>query len=105
MSVNRKRPPTRFGNSYAVPPEVEDFNAVLEFGAKKHGALNFLEPNGKKCSEADMFASIGRHLEGAKRGEVDAESGLDHILHAISRLQMLYIRRVRNIVHSDDEVK
>ena len=80
--------------------EVEflDFLKVLEFGAKKHGNYNWLEPKGKKSSHKDMHASMFRHLAESSAGHrADKESGLDPLLHLASRALMLYTRLKRGI--------
>jgi len=70
-----------------------DLVQVLEFGAKKHGAHNWLQPNGKKSSHKDMMASIFRHVaEGSVGHTKDHESGLHPLLHAACRCLMGYVR-------------
>ena len=84
-------------------PEFYDILKVLEMGAAKHGAHNWLEPNGKKSSHKDMYASIFRHVASGSVGEtVDVESGLHPTLHAACRLLMVYTRDKRGIRHNED---
>jgi len=88
------------------PPELDDWKAVLRMGAEKHGANNWLEPNGKKSSHNDMHASMSRHLEESWKGEMhDKESGLHPLLHLASRALMMYTRSKRGIIHEDDTNK
>jgi hypothetical protein len=85
------------------PPELNDWMAVMEFGAKKHGANNWLEKNGSKSSHNDMHASMSRHLEESWEGGLhDKDTGLHPLLHLASRALMMYVRNKRNIVHHDD---
>ena len=106
-----------------VPEEFEDYKKVLEMGANKHGANNWLEPNGAKSSFKQMHDSMFHHLarsfadsyywynletkqchsyEGGLT-RIDEESDLDHLLHLICRAQMMYTRIKRNIRHEDDK--
>ena len=84
-------------------PEFDDLYKVMEMGAKKHGAHNWLEPNGNKSSHKDMHASMFRHLSESSTGSLrDEESGLHPLLHLITRALMEYTRQVRGIVHEED---
>lgn len=84
-------------------PEFDDIYKVLEMGAKKHGAHNWLEPNGNKSSHKDMCSSMFRHLAEASTGKIkDDESGLHPLLHLVTRALMLYVRQERGVVHVDD---
>lgn len=100
-------------SAYQVPEEFQDYLQVMEMGAKKHGADNWLDPNGKKSSFKQMHDSMFHHLaESYAQGDIidfagmtlrqDAESGLDPLLHLICRAQMLYTRLKRGIRHQDD---
>lgn len=100
--------------------EFTDFLQVLEFGAKKHGELNWLEPGGKKSSFNDMHASMFRHLAESQSqqtlghtsscccgnvsflGRGDKESGLDPLLHLAARALMMYTRLKRELYHPED---
>ena len=88
-------------------PEFYDILKVLEMGAAKHGAHNWLnKAGGKKSSFKDMHDSMFHHLaeswgqkdrdmfkqpqpHGADRRE-DEESGLDPLLHLACRALMCY---------------
>lgn len=84
-------------------PEFFDYLKVNMFGGKKHGKDNWLQPNGTKSSHKDMYASIFRHVAEAYSGKTaDDESGLHPVLHAVSRLLMVYTRYKRGLVHDDD---
>ena len=79
-------------------------------GAEKHGANNWLDPNGSKSSFKQMHDSMFHHLaesyaQGSWFGKLDREdeeSGLDPLLHLITRAQMMYTRIQRDIRHEDD---
>jgi len=86
-----------------LPDQFRDYLDVIRIGAAKHGDNNWLEPNGKKSSHKDMHASMFRHLAHSSAGHrKDDESGLDHLLHLITRAQMMYTRIQRNIKHKED---
>ncbi len=97
-------------NSYYIveedrvcPDEFEAYKEVIEHGASKYGYNNWLEPDGQKSSLRDMHASMFRHLAESSSGiRVDHESGLDPLLHLITRAQMVYTRLQRNINHKED---
>ncbi len=87
----------------AVPSEMFDFMKIMEMGAKKHGANNWLGPNGKKSDEKSMCDSMFHHLAEAYSGKRrDGESGLDPLLHLACRALMLYTRRQKGLVHELD---
>ncbi len=95
-----------------IPKEMDDWKKILEMGAKKHGANNWLDPDGKKSSEREMQDSMFHHLaksfassqEFSPRGfRFDKESNLDHLLHLACRALMLYTRRQKGIVHKEDK--
>lgn len=84
--------------------EFFDFLEVLRMGAKKHGNLNWLQPNGKTSNHRDMHASMFRHLASSYANDrIDKESGLDHLLHLASRSLMYYTILKRGIKHVDDK--
>lgn len=88
-----------------IPQEMYDWTDVLEMGAKKYGANNWLEPDGKNANEKNTHASMFRHLAKSSAGIInDEESGLDHLLHVACRALMLYTRRKRNIIHKEDKL-
>lgn len=95
--------------SEAIPAEFFDFIEIIKMGSIKYSMNNWLEPEGTKSSEKDMHASMFRHLAQSStsggKGELrlDTESGLDHLLHLITRAQMLYTRRKRMIRSSEDK--
>jgi hypothetical protein len=87
----------------ALPDEMLDFINVIAMGAKKYKMNNWLEPNGRKCSEREMHDSMFHHLAESFSGfHRDVESGLDPLLHLACRSMMLYTRRMRGIRHEDD---
>lgn len=86
-----------------MEPEFMDFLKVIHFGAAKHGDKNWLEPNGKKASHKEMHDSMFHHLAESFAGvREDKETGLDPLLHLISRAMMMYVRRKRGIKHEAD---
>lgn len=88
-----------------IPDEMYNFIKVVEFGvAKGYEPNNWLEPNGKRCSEKAMHDSMFHHLAESfsKDVKIDKESGLDPLLHLACRALMLYTRRQKGIVHGDD---
>ena len=90
-------------SSYQVPEEFQDYLQVMEMGARKHGADNWLNPNGSKSSFKQMHSSMFRHLAESSAGKTeDHESGLHPLLHLICRAQMLYTRITRGIKHDED---
>ncbi len=94
----------------AITPEMFDFLKIVSMGAKKYAMNNWLEPNGKKSSEKEMSDSMFHHLaESYTKSKthvhweiLDAESGLDPLLHLACRALMLYTRRQRNVRHEND---
>lgn len=93
---------------YQIPKEFDDFKQVMEMGAKKHGADNWLNAEGSKSSFKQMHDSMFHHLsESYVQGEDlntrgDHESTLDPLLHLICRAQMMYTRLQRQLRHSKD---
>ena len=86
-------------------PEFADIMKVIEFGAQKHGDVNWTKTAGKKSSHKDMHASMFRHLADSSAGNFsDHETGFDPLLHLAVRALMTYTRRKRNIIHPEDEV-
>lgn len=94
-----------------IPPEFEDYKEIMEMGAKKHGANNWLKADGDKSSFKQMHDSMFHHLAesfaaGTYYGPLerkDAESGLDPLLHLATRALMCYTRIKRDIIHKDDK--
>ena len=83
-------------------PEFYDILEVLEFGATKHGASNWLETDGRKSSRKNMLESMGRHWAEAHTSHIDHETKLDPLLHLACRALMAYTRSKRDIRHPDD---
>jgi len=85
--------------------EFLDFLKVLDFGASKHGAMNWLDPNGRKASHVEMHESMQRHLTSSFNNDrLDMETGLDHLLHLAARALMMYTRIKRGIRHEHDDL-
>lgn len=86
-----------------MPQEFLDIIKVLEFGAKKHGDTNWLQPNGNKSSHKEMHDSAWHHLAESYAGNTaDHETGFHPALHAAVRMLMIYTRYLRGIVHEKD---
>ena len=87
-----------------IPSEfIEALQDVLDFGARKHGDMNWLECNGSKSSWKDMHASMFRHLASSQAGEVyDDETRLLHVAHLATRALMVYTRIKRDLWHKED---
>ncbi len=86
-----------------IPSEMHDFMKVLEMGARKYSANNWLEPNGKRSSFKEYHDSAFHHLANSYSGQrLDTESGLDHLLHVACNALMLYTRLKRGIKHEKD---
>jgi hypothetical protein len=88
--------------------ELEDFtryiNEVLEFGAMKHGELNWKLPNGKKSSHEDMHNSMFHHIAQSYAGTThDKETGFHPLAHAACRCLMQLYRINHNLIHKDDK--
>lgn len=86
-----------------------DTMSVFDFGAEKHPdsgeTPNFLTPEGNKCSLKERGSGALRHVARTfmNPGQLDDESKLPELLHAISCLAILYIRHKRNITHPLDK--
>ena len=73
-------------------PMLEPAAKVLEFGSKKYARWNFRNPN--PGFEQRLVAAILRHMLQHTNGEeLDAESGLPHLAHALASLMMIFDRR------------
>lgn len=83
-----------------LPPEsLEQLVAVLTYGAKKYGDRNWEQ--GLKYSR--VFAAVQRHLWAWYSGEdTDAESGINHLAHAMCGIAFLIAYTKREMVHYDD---
>lgn len=81
-----------------IPPEMFDFIKVMNFGAKKYAANNWLLPDGINSDHKSMHASIFRHVAESSCGHKhDWETGLHPLLHAATRCLMLYTRQQRGL--------
>ena len=66
---------------------------VLTFGAKKYDPWNWY----KGMDHSRLIAATLRHISADQQGEnTDAESGLDHLAHAICDLMFVYTLRKRS---------
>lgn len=87
-----------------------DLQAVLDFGGQKHGYGSWKNPDNPSLQHKANYVSIYRHLAKAmvNKGSVDPDTGVDHRLHAISRLCMSYIRDKRGVgvdVETADDIR
>jgi hypothetical protein len=101
-------------------PKIFDFLDGYEFGIPKHGEWNWLEADGNKSSFVDNHHSLWHHVaesfcQGAFGQDaygqgnrdmpiprMDKESGLDPLIHAQCRANMMYVRIALGIFHKDD---
>lgn len=104
----------------SIPPEFGHFVEVLDFGATKYEPDNWMRPEGVKSDFDQMHKSIIHHIAHSysvkkdasiadlhqavrvgflrgTEGRKDSESGLDTLLHGITRAQMLYCRLRRGL--------
>lgn len=84
---------------HLVKPEmIEEIAKVLTFGKKKYSEDNWLElPDAEKR----YYSAAMRHIEARRKGEVfDKESGLRHISHAITCLEFMLYKEIK-----DEEAK
>lgn len=80
------------------PTALEAVVKVLGFGAKKYGSYNWR--NGFKWTR--LFSACGRHTFAWLRGEdLDPESGLPHLAHAICCLLFLLEHYLLNFGEDD----
>lgn len=76
---------------------------VLEMGAQKHGAHNWVE-HGKKMSHTENHDSMFHHIAQSYSGiSHDNESGLIHIAHLGCRAMMEYVCMVEGL-HGRDKL-
>ena len=86
-----------------VPAEMYHFIRVMIKGAEKYEADNWLNADGHHSSHKDMHASMFRHLaDSHANNRIDADSGLDPLLHLATRALMCYTRINREIKHPND---
>jgi hypothetical protein len=71
---------------------LEDATKVLMFGEKKYARFNYRNPSPN--FEQRMMAAVMRHVTKFNGGEeIDEESGLPHLAHALATLMMVFDRR------------
>jgi hypothetical protein len=89
-----------------VPPEViQSVAQVLAFGAKKYGANNWRHDL-NNTTWSRTYSSIQRHLMSFWAGEdIDPESGMSHIDHAITQLMILKTAINEGSPEMDDRFK
>lgn len=83
-------------DGYEIPPEFFDFLKAMD--PPKYTKGSWKE---KDCPSMQFTRNIGSvlsHLSKVLKGEnIDEESGLPHLIHAITRLQMAHYRKERGI--------
>ncbi len=80
-----------------IPPEFNDFIKVLENGALKYGANSWL--SGNHFDVHKNHRSMSHHLlESYREMREDHESGLDPLLHLVTRGLMEYTLRKRGLI-------
>ena len=71
---------------------LDDAVKVLMFGEKKYARFNYRNPS--PGFEQRMLAAVMRHMMKFNGGEeLDDESGLPHLAHALATLMMVFDRR------------
>ena len=86
-----------------VPPEViNEIAEVLGFGANKYGPNNWRD-DGYVTEWSRTYSSVQRHLNSFWSGEdLDPESGLSHLAHAMTQLAILMVHKSDGHDHMDD---
>jgi len=84
-----------------LPPyALEETVKVLTFGAQKYERNNWIHV---EDGPRRYFDALQRHLWAWKKGEqIDPESGLHHLAHAMCCLMFLY---ERDVIYNDKDVK
>ena len=84
-----------------LPPyALEETVKVLTFGAQKYERNNWIHV---EDAPRRYFDALQRHLWAWKKGEqMDPESGLHHLAHAMCCLMFLY---ERDVIYNDKDVK
>ena len=84
-----------------LPPNaLEETVKVLTFGAQKYERNNWIHVDD---GLRRYFDALQRHLWAWKKGEqIDPESGLHHLAHAMCCLMFLY---ERDVIYNDKDVK
>jgi len=79
---------------HLIPPEcILAIGEVFAMGAKKYGENNWRHDTGR-TTYGRTYASIQRHLLADRMGEdLDSESGLPHLAHAMTQLCILMIQK------------
>ena len=82
-----------------------EVNLVLQHGAKKYGVLNWQKQEGFRFSRC--YNALLRHMFAWWRGQdLDPETGLSHLAHAMCNLLFLtYHFRFNRNVYADDRPK
>lgn len=82
---------------------LNDIYKVFEHGVAKHGALNYMNPDGNTCGTARTIGSMINHLAKVLKGEfIDSDSLLPHMYHVACRASIYNYRLDNNIVHPED---
>jgi len=86
-----------------LPPlALEETVKVLTFGAKKYERDNWKQvPDSKRR----YFDALQRHIWAWKKGEqMDEESGLHHLAHAMCCLMFLYEHDIMYSINDDEDI-
>ena len=101
MKFDNGKPPLNLVPSSAIIACAE----VFAFGAQKYGANNWRKDM-NKFPVSRHFASIQRHLLAWNDGEdIDPESGLPHLHHAMTQLMILTVCLAEATAPVDDRFK
>lgn len=82
-----------------IPPEaIEGLGDVLTYGANKYNDHNWEQGT----SWMRIYAALQRHLLAFHRGiDIDEESGMSHLKHALANVSFLLTYQDRNIGTDD----
>lgn len=89
---------------YRIPPKIaREFlsyiEEVMEFGATKHGDMNWTQVDGTKSSHKEMHDSMFHHLaESFTNNRQDSETGCDPLQHLATRAVMTLWRKKRGLI-------
>lgn len=100
ISLGRKFDGGKLEYGLLPPNALEETVKVLTFGAQKYERNNWIHVDD---GVRRYFDALQRHLWAWKKGEqIDPESGLHHLAHAMCCLMFLY---ERDVIYNDKDVK
>ena len=100
LNIGRKFDGGKLEYGLLPPYALEETVKVLTFGAQKYERNNWIHVDD---GHRRYFDALQRHLWAWKRGEqLDPESGLHHLAHAMCCLMFLY---EKDVIYNDKDVK